>query len=79
VTFLTAADLGAMKTLEYHLGRTLERIHIAEFDYAGTPMREDRAAARRGATSRSPQGMGSKMDDKLSPEELERILNLGRG
>lgn len=78
VTFLTAADLGAMKTLEYHLGRTLERVHLPEFDYAGTPMREDRAAARRGASSRSPQGMGSKFDEKLSPDELERILNLGK-
>ena len=28
VTFLTAADLGAFKTLEYHLGRSLERIHL---------------------------------------------------
>ena len=78
VTFLTAADLGAMKTLEYNLGRTIERVHLSEFDYAGTPIREDRAAAKRGASSRSPQGMGSKLTDKLSPEELERILNLGK-
>lgn len=79
VTFLTAADLGAMKTLEYHLGRTLERVHEPEFDYAGTPVREDRAAAKRGASSRSPHGMGSKLNEKLSSEELKRILNLGRG
>jgi len=78
VTFLTAADLGAMKTLEYHLGRTLDRIHLPEFDYTGTPMREDRAASRRGASSRSPQGMGSKVDEKLDPGELERILNMGK-
>jgi ATP-dependent RNA helicase RhlE len=79
VTFLTAADLGAMKTLEYHLGRSLRRVHLPEFDYAGTPVREDRAAARRGASSRSPHGMGSKLGEELTPEELERILNLGRG
>jgi ATP-dependent RNA helicase RhlE len=79
VTFLTAADLGAMKTLEYHLGRTLERVHLAEFDYAGTPVREDRAAAKRGARSRSPQGMGSRLGEALGPEELERILKMGRG
>jgi ATP-dependent RNA helicase RhlE len=78
VTFVTAADLGALKSLEYHLGRPLERIHLPEFDYAGTPQREERAAARRGAKSRDPQGMGSKLEDKLSPEELEKILNLGR-
>lgn len=78
VTFLTAADLGAFKTLEYHLGRPLERVHLPEFDYAGAPVKEDRAAARRGARSRSPHGMGSKLKDELSPEELDDILNLGR-
>jgi ATP-dependent RNA helicase RhlE len=79
VTFLTAADLGAMKSLEYHLGRSLERKHLPEFDYAGTPVREDRAAARRGASSRSPHGMGSKLEEELSQEELQKILNMGRG
>jgi ATP-dependent RNA helicase RhlE len=78
VTFLTAADLGAFKTLEYHLGRTLRRIHLPEFDYAGAPVREDRGVSRRGARSRAPHGMGSKLEEKLSPEELERILNLGK-
>ncbi len=78
VTFLTAADLGAFKSLEYHLGRNLARIHLPEFDYAGVPMREVRAAAKRGAKSRAPLGMGSKLDDKLSEEELARILSLGQ-
>jgi hypothetical protein len=67
-----------MKSLEYHLGRTLKREHLPEFDYAGTPVREDRAAAKRGASSRSPHGMGSKLGEELTAEELERILNLGR-
>jgi ATP-dependent RNA helicase RhlE len=79
VTFLAAADLGAFKTLEYHLGRSLRRLHLPEFDYAGTPMREERAAAKRGARSRSPLGMGSRSADKLSSEELERILSLSKG
>ena len=78
VTFLTAADLGAFKTLEYHLGRSLGRIHLPEFDYAGTPMREDHGVTRRGASSRSPLGMGSRAGEKLSEEELERILKLGQ-
>jgi hypothetical protein len=68
-----------MKTLEYHLGRTLERIHLPEFDYAGAPVREDSAVSRRGARSRSPLGMGSRIEDELTPGELERILNLGKG
>jgi ATP-dependent RNA helicase RhlE len=78
VTFLTAADLGAFKSLEYHLGRALDRIHLPEFDYAGEPTRESRSAARRGARSRSPHGMGSRAGEELSQEELEKLLNLGR-
>ena len=78
VTFLTAADYGVFKSLEYHLGRSLERIHLPEFDYAGTPVREDRAASRRGARSRAPLGLGSRLDDKLSSEELDRILKLSQ-
>jgi len=78
VTFLTAADLGAFKSLEYHLGRPLERIHLPDFDYAGAPVREDRPASRRGASSRAPLGMGSRLKEDLSPEELEEILKMGR-
>ncbi len=78
VTFLTAADYGAFKSLEYHLGRSLERVHLPEFDYAGTPVREDRAPSRRGARSRAPLGLGSRLDDKLSSEELDRILKLSQ-
>jgi len=77
VTFVTAADLGYLKTLEYRLDRPIEREHLSEFDYAGTPRTEERAAARRGRKSRSAMGMGSKTADELSPEELEALLNPG--
>ncbi|MDX1647475.1 MAG: DEAD/DEAH box helicase [Longimicrobiales bacterium] len=77
VTFVTAADLGAMKSLEHRLGRSLERVHIPEFDYAGTPQTESRAASKRGRKSRSPQGLGSKSADDLSPEELAALLDPG--
>ena len=77
VTLVTASDLGAMKTLEHRLGRTVEKIHLPEFDYAGTPQTESRAAARRGRKSRSPHGMGSKAAADLTDEELEALLNPG--
>lgn len=77
VTFVTARDLGALKTLEHRLERTVEREHIPEFDYAGTPRTEDRSAARRGSKSRSPMGMGSRSADDLSEEELEELLTPG--
>jgi len=75
VTFVTATDLGALKTLEHRLGRPLERIHLAEFDYAGVPRTESRSTSRRGSRSRSPMGMGTRSVDDLTPEELAALLN----
>ena len=77
VTFITAGDLGALKSLEHRLGRVVPRIHLPEYDYTGVPQTESRAAARRGRKSRSPTGMGSRSTDDLSPEELEALLNPG--
>jgi ATP-dependent RNA helicase RhlE len=78
VTFVTAADLGVMKTLEHRLERTVDRVHLPEYDYAGTPQTEQRSAARRGSKSRSPHGMGSRSADDLSAEELEELLKSGK-
>jgi ATP-dependent RNA helicase RhlE len=77
ITFVTAGDLGAMKSLEHRLGRTVERIHLPEWDYAGTPQTENRSAATRGRKSRSPHGLGTRSASELSPEELEALLNPG--
>jgi ATP-dependent RNA helicase RhlE len=77
VTFVTAADLGAIKSLEHRLGRRVPREHLPDFDYAGTPQTETRTAAKRGRKTRSPQGMGTRSADDLSPEELEALLNPG--
>jgi ATP-dependent RNA helicase RhlE len=76
VTFVTAGDLGAMKSLEHRLGRRVERIHLPEWDYAGTPQTDNRSAALRGRKSRSPQGLGTRSASELTPEELEELLNL---
>jgi ATP-dependent RNA helicase RhlE len=75
VTFVTASDLGALKSLEHRLGRSVEKVHIPEYDYTGTPRTETRAAAARGRGSRSPHGMGSRSVDELTPEELQALLN----
>jgi ATP-dependent RNA helicase RhlE len=77
ITFVTAADLGAMKSLEHRLGRTVERIHLPEYDYTGVPQTESRAAATRGRKSRSPHGLGSKSAADLTAEELEALLKPG--
>jgi ATP-dependent RNA helicase RhlE len=77
VTFVTAADLGAMKSLEHRLGRTVERVHLPQFDYAGTPQKESGSAGSRGRNSRSPRGMGARSAADLTPEELEALLDQG--
>jgi ATP-dependent RNA helicase RhlE len=74
VTFVAAGDLGAYKTLTYHIGRDLERIHIPEFDYAGVPQTATSASSTRGRHSRAPTGMGSRSTDDLTAEELEELL-----
>jgi ATP-dependent RNA helicase RhlE len=77
VTFVTASDLGAVKSLEHRLGRAVEKIHLPEYDYTGTPQTEKSSATRRGRKSRSPQGLGSKSAAELTPEELAALLNPG--
>ena len=74
VTFLAAADLGAFKSLTYHIRRDLERIHLPDFDYAGTPQAVSSASPTRGRHSRSPTGMGSRDADDLPDEELADLL-----
>jgi len=77
VTFVTATDLGAVKTLQHRLDRPIERVHLPEYDYAGTPQPEGHSHSRRGRVSRSPKGMGSRSAEELTPEELEELLNPG--
>ena len=76
VTFLTGMDLGYLKSIEYRLGRTLQRIHVPEFDYSGAPAREQ-SGTRVQKHSRTGHGVGSKSTDDLTPEELEQLLNPG--
>jgi ATP-dependent RNA helicase RhlE len=77
VTFVTAGDLGGIRTLEHHLGRPLERIHLEDFDYAGTPRTDESRSTRRGRHSRAALGFGSKKADELSQEELDELLSHG--
>jgi ATP-dependent RNA helicase RhlE len=74
VTFVTAGDLGYLKSLEHHLGRTLLRERLAEFDYAGAPRADTSSSPTRGRHSRSPRGLGARLGDALSPEELAELL-----
>ena len=74
VTFLAAGDLGAFKSLMYHIDRDIDRVHLPEFDHAGTPQTSISASPTRGRHSRSPTGMGSRPADELTDEELAKLL-----
>ena len=74
VTFVTSADLGAFRTLEYELDRRLEKVHHPEFDFAGgIAMDRQDPSRKRSRTGR--RGMGSKAGERLDPEELAALLS----
>ena len=73
VTFVTAADLGAFRTLENQLERRLDKVHHPDFDFAGGAVVERKEVSRR--RSRSGRGMGSKAGTRLGPEELAELLS----
>ncbi len=71
VTFVTAGDLGTLRTIEHHLGRTFPRERIEGYDYSGAPPAEDEVERKH---ARSARSVGSKNADDLSPEELQKLL-----
>jgi len=72
ITFVTASELGYLRSIELRLGRDLERVSLEDFDYAG----ESRSAGKRDRPKhqRSPGGIGSRSAADLSEEELQRLL-----
>lgn len=73
VTFVTASDLGAFRTLEFQLERRLEKVHHPEFDFARGAVREDDPAAA--TKSRVGRGMGAKAGAVLDADELAALLS----
>ncbi len=71
VTFLSSNDLGAFKSLIYHLGRDLAKVSLPEFDYVGS---SQLTSDKKSRNSRSAGGMGSKNADELTAEELRELL-----
>lgn len=73
VTFVTAADLGAFRTLEHQLERRLDKVHHPDFDFAGGAVMKQREPARK--RSRSGRGMGTQAGKRLDPKELAALLS----
>ncbi len=70
-TFVTAGDLGYLKSIEYRLGHAIERVSLPEFDYGGAPV--EMGSSRR--HTRTGSSTGSRLADDLSPEELAKLLS----
>ncbi len=71
VTFMTAADLGQVRSIERVLGYSIPRLSLEGFDYGGTPAAVKQAQSR---SNRAGRRLGSRSTADLSPEELERLL-----
>ncbi|MFW5947807.1 MAG: DEAD/DEAH box helicase, partial [Gemmatimonadota bacterium] len=74
VTFMTAAELGMVRSIERVLGYSLPRVSLEGFDYAGAPAGAERD---RGKANRVGRRMGSRNTADLSDEELKRLLEFG--
>lgn len=72
VTFMTAAELGMVRSIERVLGYSLPRISLEGFDYGGAPVGSRKAQTRANRTGRR---LGSRSTADLSPEELQRLLS----
>ena len=77
MTFVSAADLGAMRGIEIVLGDRLPRLSIEGFDYDSALNLTPQPARVPAATSRTGGRMGTRRAADLSPEELKALLRVG--
>ncbi len=74
VTFMTAAELGMVRSIERILGYGLPRVSLEGFDYGGAPAGSAKAQSKQNRTGRR---MGSRNTADLSEEELKRLMKHG--
>jgi ATP-dependent RNA helicase RhlE len=74
ITFMTAAELGQVRSIERLLGYALPRVSLEGFDYGGTSAAQAEPGARPTGSGRR---LGSRRTADLSPEELKRLLDVG--
>jgi ATP-dependent RNA helicase RhlE len=74
VTFVTAGDLGFLKSIEIRLGRKLERVSMEGFDYTGASASGSGGKRKR---TRTGGGIGTRSASDLSDEELAALLKFG--
>ncbi|MFO7892448.1 MAG: DEAD/DEAH box helicase [Longimicrobiales bacterium] len=74
VTFMTAAELGMVRSIERILGYGLPRVSLEGFDYGGAPAGSAKA---RTTSNRTGRRLGSRNTSDLSEEELKRLMEHG--
>jgi ATP-dependent RNA helicase RhlE len=74
ITFMTAAELGQVKSIERVLGYPLPRISLEGYDYGGTASTAESRSKAQGGNRRR---LGARSTADLSPEELQRLLDVG--
>jgi hypothetical protein len=72
---MTAGEIASVKDIDRVLGVPLPRISLPDFDYSGAPF--DIATKPSARVNRGGSRMGSRRTDKLSAEELEKLLKVG--
>jgi ATP-dependent RNA helicase RhlE len=79
ITFMTAAELGLVRSIERVLGYAVPRVSLEGYDYGGTPAAQAQpgAGATGGRSSGAGGRLGSRRTADLSPEELKRLLDVG--
>ncbi len=73
VSFVTAGDLGFLRSIEHRLGRKLPRESLEGFDYGGGGGAATGSSVKK--HSRTAGGFGSKSAADLSDEELRALLD----
>jgi ATP-dependent RNA helicase RhlE len=74
ITFVTAGDLGFLKSIEVRLGRKLERVSVEGFDYTGAAAS---GSGRKPKRTRTGGGIGTRSAKDLSDEEVAALLKFG--
>jgi ATP-dependent RNA helicase RhlE len=79
ITFVSPAELGELKLIEFHIGYSIPKVELEGFGFglASEPAVGTSPAEKKEARKSRGHRMGSRSGRELSPEELEKLLNVG--
>jgi ATP-dependent RNA helicase RhlE len=77
VTFMSAAEMTAVKDIERLLGTPLRRFSVSEFDYEFAQLAAEGPTRAEARVNRTGGRFGSRRADQLTPAELQELLKVG--